>query len=286
MEPTQAEALTSVIVVSHNSGAWLEACVRSVLAQDNSTIELIVVDNASCDGSLDSLPRDARITLVRNRENRGFGAACNQGAGQARGFHLLFLNPDCELPPHAIFALRELVTSDSGIGILGAQLVNDDGSPQAAARRNTPTPLRALRRALGIARDSVEIPSASDAAVEPVDAVSGALMWMPRSAFAQLTGFDEGYTLHCEDLDLCRRALDAGFRVALANAVRVVHHKGTSSQARPVWVEWQKHRGMLRYFRKFDAAKSPLWLRLAVPFGVWLRFPIAATRAWVRSRQR
>ena len=73
--------------------------------------------------------------------------------------------------------------------------------------------------------------------------------------------------------------LQSGRRVALARDVRVVHLKGTSSRRRPVWVEWQKHRGMLRYFRKFDAAASPLWLRIAVPLGVWLRFPFAARRA-------
>ncbi len=109
-------------------------------------------------------------------------------------------------------------------------------------------------------------------------------MLMPRHVFAALGGFDEGYVLHCEDLDLCRRALQAGLHVGVAHDVQVTHLKGTSSRKRPIWVEWQKHRGMLRYFRKFDAAASPWWLRLAVPLGVWLRFPFAATRALWRAR--
>ena len=115
--------------------------------------------------------------------------------------------------------------------------------------------------------------------VSRVDAISGALMLMPHRLFESLGGFDEGYVLHCEDLDLCRRALLAGHGVAIANDVRVLHHKGTSSRRRPVWVEWQKHRGMLRYFKKFDADCSPWWLRVAVRLGVWLRFPLAAWRA-------
>ena len=287
--PTRA-ALTSVVVVSHDSGDWLHACVNSVLAQD-AELELIVVDNASRDGALDRLPSDTRLTLIRNRDNRGFGPACNQGATLARGAQLLFLNPDCELPPGAIARLHEMTAGDTQLAIVGAQLTNADGSPQAAARRQTPTPLRAFRRALGLGGDGVEMPavavaSATTSSLESVEAVSGALMWMPRDAFSRLGGFDERYTLHCEDLDLCRRALDAGFGVAVASDLRVVHHKGRSSQARPLWVEWQKHRGMLRYFRKFDAAASPWWLRLLVPIGVWLRFPLAAARAWAQSRQR
>jgi GT2 family glycosyltransferase len=119
---------------------------------------------------------------------------------------------------------------------------------------------------------------------EMVEAVSGALLLMPRAVFDRIGGFDPGYVLHCEDLDLCRRVLQAGLRVALASDVQVVHLKGTSSRRRPVWVEWQKHRGMLRYFRKFDASSSPWWLRMAVPLGVWLRFPFAALRAVWRVR--
>jgi GT2 family glycosyltransferase len=115
--------------------------------------------------------------------------------------------------------------------------------------------------------------------------MSGALMLMPRTAFEQVGGFDTGYRLHCEDLDLCRRLRNAGLAVAVAAGVRVLHLRGTSSRGRPLWVEWQKHRGMLRYFRKFDAAASPWWVRVAVPVGIALRFPIAAARAWWRTRQ-
>lgn len=278
---------TSVIVVSHDSGDELGRAVAAVLAQD-SPIDVIVVDNASRDGSIERLPDDPRLRVLRNPDNRGFAVACNQGANIATGSHLLFLNPDCLLPPDAATQLHRMVAADAGVGVWGARLLNADGTRQAAARRRTPTPGRALRRALGIGRGGVEMSEAtmgSSGAIEYVDAVSGALMLLPRGVFEQLGGFDEGYVLHCEDLDLCRRVLQAGFRVAVANDLRVTHFKGTSSRRRPVWVEWQKHRGMLRYFRKFDATSSPWWLRLAVPIGVWMRFTLAALRAWWRVRQ-
>jgi GT2 family glycosyltransferase len=271
---------TAIVIVSHDSGEWLARCVASALAQD-APVEVIVVDNASRDASLAALPQDARVRVLRNDDNRGFAVACNQGAAATPASHVLFLNPDCELPPGAVRALRDAMAAEPALAILGAQLVNGDGTPQAASRRRTPTPTVAIKRALRLGGESLEIDEPIDTSAEItfVDAVSGALMLVPHRAFVALGGFDEGYVLHCEDLDLCRRALLEGLRVGIANRVRVVHHMGTSSRARPAWVEWQKHRGMLRYFRKFDAASSPLWLRLAVPIGVWLRFPLAARRA-------
>jgi N-acetylglucosaminyl-diphospho-decaprenol L-rhamnosyltransferase len=275
----------SVVVVAHDSGTWLDACVRSVLAQSAPELELIVVDNASRDGAIERLPSDPRVLALRNPDNRGFGTACNQGAARARGVWLLFLNPDCELPPSALSQLVACANQMASLGLLGAQLLNDDGSPQAASRRRAPTPQR-LWQALRQGRAAIEVPSSSTAEIEEVEAVSGALMFLPRDLFEAVGGFDPGYVLHFEDLDLCRRVRDAGRRVAIANDVRVVHHKGTSSRKRPLWVEWQKHRGLVRYFRKFDASSSPRWLRLALPLVMWLRFPAAALRAWIRARQR
>jgi GT2 family glycosyltransferase len=108
--------------------------------------------------------------------------------------------------------------------------------------------------------------------VQRVDAVSGALMLMPRSLFDRLGGFDEGYRLHAEDLDLCRRARVSGAIVAVANDIRVLHLRGVSSRARPVFVEWHKHRGLWRYFRKFEAPRRSMFTSAAVFASIWLRF--------------
>ena len=294
---TSVPGLTSVIVVACDSGALLSECVASVLA-GSTALEVIVSDNASRDGSIEAVESrrvgDARLRVVRNDANLGFAAGCNRAATHARGDMLLFLNPDCRVDDDTIARLR--AHADARTGVLGATVVGVDGTPEPASRRRDPLLLRALMTATGLARWSSRWPALRGtnlaaagkvAVVEDVEGVSGALMLVPRAAFDRIGGFDEGYFLHFEDLDLCRRLRDAGLRVACAHDVRAMHVKGTSSHARPFFVAFHKHRGMWRWFTKFDpAARNPL-LRVLVWCGVWLHYAAMLPRyAWLRVRAR
>ena len=170
------------------------------------------------------------------------------------------------------------------IGLLGAAIFGIDGKAEPASRRRDPFLRRAAASMLGLG--GVNVPE--DAAdVQLVDIVSGAAMLLPRAAFAAVGGFDEGYFLHCEDMDLCHRVRDAGLRVACANAVRIVHAKGTSSRARPFFVAYHKHRGMWRWFRKFDpAAHNPI-VRALVWCGLWAHYALLTPLyawAWLKAR--
>ena len=127
------------------------------------------------------------------------------------------------------------------------------------------------------------VPPDANRSLQTVDAISGALMLLPRLLFEKLGGFDVAYRLHAEDLDLCRRVRNAGAVVAVANDVSVVHLRGVSSRSRPVFVEWHKHRGLWRYFRKFEAPQRSWPLRTAVFGMIWARFPFAVLRALVAS---
>jgi N-acetylglucosaminyl-diphospho-decaprenol L-rhamnosyltransferase len=285
--------LTSVVVVAANSGDDLSECVQHVLSS-TAPVEVIVSENASHDGSIDALAAhwhgDARLRIVHNGTNLGFGAGCNRGAAQALGDALLFLNPDCQIDPGAIGALRTVTGEDNRIGLVGADIVNVAGVAEPASRRRDPLLRRTLMTLSGLYRlelrwpalQGVNIVARADVpAVQDVDAVSGAVMFMPRSVFAQLGGFDENYFLHGEDLDLCRRVRDAGLHVVCASQVRVVHRKGTSSRARPFFVAGHKHRGIWRWFVKFDpAARNPL-LRGLVWCGLWAHLALLTPRyAW------
>jgi hypothetical protein len=291
--------LTSVVIVAADSGAGLIDCVAAVLASA-ATVEVIVVDNASTDAAVDAVASrfaaDSRLRVVRNTRNVGFGSGCNRGAAGAAGDALLFLNPDCVIAPDVIGGLRANVAG--GIGLLGVAIVDARGTPEPASRRRDPTLRRSLMTMTGLSRlerrspafAGVALPPQLAAGVEGVDAVSGALMFVPRTVFDQVGGFDEGYFLHAEDFDLCRRVRDAGYEVACVNSIAVVHGKGGSSRHRPLFVARQKHRGMWRWFIKFDPAARNRLLRAAVRTGLWLHFaaqaPLLAWRQWRASRQR
>jgi GT2 family glycosyltransferase len=144
---------------------------------------------------------------------------------------------------------------------------------------------RAKREPADAACEGVDVPGPIPNETIEVENVSGALMLLRRTAFDRLGGFDPGYFLHCEDLDLCRRARDAGYKVLLAGDVRVRHGKGGSSAHRPVFVSWHKHRGMWRWFGKFDPAARRPPVRALVWCGIWLHFVASAPRLWLRRRR-
>lgn len=275
------DAGIAVVVVAFNSEETLDECLWRLRAAEGVE-EIRVVDNASRDASMDIVQRhalaDPRLRFIANPDNPGFAVACNQGAAACTAPWLAFVNPDCFVEADTLARLRDAAASQ-GDALVGGVLRGEDGALDAAARRRDPDFGAMLRSRL--ARE-LSIPRDPATPLQPVDAVSGALMVLPRSLFTRIGGFDEGYRLHAEDLDLCRRVRQAGAMVAVANKVEVLHVRGVSSRARPLFVEWHKHRGLWRYFRKFEAARRGRITRLAVFAMIWGRFPLAALRAALR----
>lgn len=269
------------IVVTHASEETIDECLSRLRAAAG-VVAVRVVDNASRDDTLAIVQRhalaDPRVRFIANPDNPGFAAACNQGAAACDAAWLAFVNPDCLVDVESLARLRDHAR-DAGGALVGADLVGEDGLRDAAARRRDPdfgAMLRDPRRSrLGVDVD--------DLPLQRVDAVSGALMVVPRALFERVGGFDAGYRLHAEDLDLCRRVRAAGAAVACANDVRVVHVRGVSSRTRPWFVEWHKHRGLWRYYRIFDAAGHGAMTRAAVFAMIWGRFPFALLRALRRG---
>ena|SRR5690348_582668 len=286
-------APVSVIIVAADSGPSLRDCVSRALAS-TVPVELVVVDNASRDGLPQALARacehDGRVRFICNHANVGFGPAVNAGARQAHGDALLILNPDCLLERNSLERMLDVLHAHADAGVVGAVVCDEHGRPDPASRRRDPLLRRSLNEMSGRAgredgdprHEGVDVPGPIPDEVIEVENVSGALMLLRRSAFDRLQGFDEGYFLHCEDLDLCRRARDAGYKVLLAGHVRVRHGKGGSSAHRPVFVSRHKHRGMWRWFRKFDPAARRPPLRALVWCGIWLHFLVTAPGLWLR----
>lgn len=275
-----------VVVVTHASASTLERCLQALLAS-RYVMRVMVVDNASPDDSAAIAERwstrDPRVGVVRNEDNRGFAAACNQGATAIAQPWIAFVNPDAFVQRDTLERLVTVAMAHPGAGLLGVEQRDEDGTPDPASRRSDPS-LREQLFSLG-RRDNLFLGRDPALAVQPVDAVSGALMLLPAVLFVRLGGFDEGYRLHAEDLDLCRRVRQAGYEVLVANELAVTHVRGVSSRRRPAWVEWQKHLSMWRYFRKFEAQDTPAWLKPLLFLALWLHLPLVLARqAWQRRR--
>ena len=271
------------VVVTYQSAGTIRRCLDLLLASA-SVARVVVIDNASADGTLDILREfaasHARVTVVRNSDNRGFAAACNQGASALATPWVAFINPDCYIQPGEMARLVRHGLQRAGAGMLGANLVDEDGREDPAARRRDPS-LRELLVRAG-RRDDLYLGRDPNTDLQSVEAISGALMLMPLGLFLQLGGFDEGYRLHVEDLDLCRRTREAGYEVLVANDISVVHVGGVSSRSRPLWVEWQKHCSLWRYFQKFEAAQTRDWLKPVLWLGLWSHFLVSGARARLR----
>jgi len=250
----------SIVMVVYMTGQALEQSVACVLA-DPLVDEFVIVDNGSTTGDAARLrslaERDGRVTLLSGHGNIGFARGANLGARTARGEMLIFLNPDAFLQPGCIAELVREIEPRPVPCIVGGRVLNADRSEQRGARRGDITPMTAL---VSLSRLANRVPALrnyevhweSDAPPEQpaaVPTISGACFCMRREDFEAVDGFDEGYFLHVEDVDLCWRVRQQGGAVLFHPKAEVIH-LGRTSQTSPLRVEFHKGVGLARYFRK------------------------------------
>lgn len=272
----------SVVIVNYNAGKWLCESVSAALTQAQ---QIIVVDNASQDDSLTTLETqfldDQRIQIIRSEYNQGFACACNRGARVATAPFILFLNPDCVLEPDCVLRLLKVIKQNPDIGMVGGLLVDVHGVEQRGCRRSIPTLRHSLTNLLGLSRflgdfnlHKQPLPH------EPIEieATSGAMMLMRREALIDVKGWDEAYFLHCEDLDLCMQFSQKGWKIFFVPDAVAMHSQGVCSRSRPLFVSWHKHKGMLRFYRKFFRDRYPWLLMWVISFGIWVRFGVVVIR--------
>ena len=266
----------SVIIVSWNVRDLLRSCLRSILEvppKGATQTEIIVIDNASTDGSPEMVRAEfPQIQLVANEQNRGFPAANNQGLDLSRGRHLLLLNPDTEVVGDALATMVRYLDEQPTVGALGPQLRYPDGSLQSS-RRRFPTLATALVESTVLQewwRDNrilrryyvADAPAdPPDDAIQTVDWVIGACIAVRRQAYEQVGGLDEGYFMYSEELDWCRRIVDAGWEVVYLPTATVIHHEGKSSEQAVLARHIRFQSSKVRYFRKHHGALQAEVLR-------------------------
>jgi N-acetylglucosaminyl-diphospho-decaprenol L-rhamnosyltransferase len=278
-------------IVAHRSRELLRACLESLQAHAPAPpMRIVVVDNDSSDGTVEMARALPDVEVIEAGANLGFSAATNRAIARGRSRYFLALNPDTQLRAGVLNTLLDLMDANPRIGICGCRLEREDGTFDHAARRSFPTPLGALAHFTGIGRRTNAPPAlaqyrAPDVERGPVDAVSGAFMLIRRAALEEVGGFDEGYWLYMEDLDLCYRFVQAGWTVWYEPSVAVTHVKGGSSgRNRTFRVNRAFHYGMLRFYRQHYAPSRSPALNLAVYAGIAGKFTLSATRSAVVRR--
>ncbi len=296
LEATPAEGTgVSLVMIVYHSGKVLSDSIERVL-KDPRVSEFILIDNGSNEKTAQKL-RDLaetyrHILLVQGQGNIGFAKAANLGGHLAREPWLVFLNPDAMLEPGVIDKLIGAAKGQPSPCIVGARLLNTDGTEQRGARRGEVTPVTTIvsltqlgKKVKGLRKFEIHMEDETlPLAPVPVPTISGACFAMSRQDFARLKGFDGQFFLHVEDVDLCWRAREMGGSVLFHPHAEVVH-EGHTSLVEPVFVEWNKGMGLVHYFRKRVAGKG-IWRQAYV----WLLGPVivgvSVGRALVRKRFR
>lgn len=276
-----------IVIVNWNTCDHLRRCLASVRKSQGATdFEVVVVDNASKDGSAEMVRGEyPQVALIANEANRGYPAANNQGLrilGYENGRssapdYALLLNPDTILPPDALVRTMAFLESHPEAGAVGPRLYLEDGSLDLACRRSFPTPDVAIPRMLGLAKlfpDSsrfarYNLTFLDEYETVEVDSVVGAFMMVRREAIEQVGLLDEAFFMYGEDLDWARRIKAAGWKVYYYPEVEVLHVKRAASRQSPR-ARLEFFRAMLIFYRKHDQRTTPWYTHGLILLGLVL----------------
>ena len=275
-----------VVVVTYRCAQLVRECLDSLSRVKTPTLQVCVVDNASGDGTAETVAVEfPSAKLVRNERNRGFAVATNQGIRAGSAPLVLVLNPDARVEESTLYSLLEVLEEHPRIGAIGPRLIRPDGSLDHAARRAFPTVRGALAyftRFDRVVRGAAQY-TAPEVEQGPVDAINGAFMLIRREALDEIGLFDEGYWMYMEDLDLCYRLKQAGWQVWYEPRASAWHLKGGSAgEVRSVRLNAWFHYGMLRFYRKFYAPDRVGAVNLAVYLGIAVKLVLSVLRGWLR----
>jgi len=246
----------SVILVNYNDRNHIEACLSS-LRENGPSVEheIIVVDNASTDGSRELIAHSFRsVRLIASAENAGFSRANNIGAKESRGEFLLFLNTDTVVTPGSIGALLDHLGADPSIGAAGPALLRKDGTVQVSFGNKVNFPAQ-LWQKLFLNPHYGRLLKKS-AGTRSVGWLSAACLLCRRKAFEQVGGFDENFFIYFEDIDLCFRLRAAGWKLVYLPGTRICHEGGATTAPRRDFSRYQYRRSQLSFYRKHSPGMS------------------------------
>lgn len=296
----------AIVIVNYNTRDFLRACLDSIYeSQGDLTYKVYVVDNCSADGSAEMVRREFPQVggVAECASNCGYPAANNIGF-RAAGFgqadsspearYALMLNADTILPPNALQRMIDFMDTTSQAGIAGPKLVRQDGSLDKACRRSFPSPEVSFYRLAGLGRLFPNNPRLArynldyldeDETAE-IDSVVGAFMLIRADTLREIGFLDEGFFMYGEDLDLCYRAKQKGWKVYYYPVVTVLHYKGESSRQRSYQSTYHFYRSMYVFHRKHYWQSTPFLLNWLITMGIVILGAWALLRNALRPARR
>jgi GT2 family glycosyltransferase len=233
----------SVVIVSYNTKTFLIACLRALYSSQGikQPLQVIVVDNASQDGSVEAVCASfPQVEVIAESENLGFSKANNIGLKRSNGEYILLLNPDTVVNPDVLRIMEDYLSEHAKVGMLGCKLVTSDGKLDLACRRKFPSAWDGLCRATGFSElfpkwrlfGGYNLRYLDENKTYPVDCINGAFMFCRREAVLEVGPMDEAFFMYAEDIDWCYRFKQSGWQVVYHPAATTLHVKGASSSTR------------------------------------------------------
>jgi GT2 family glycosyltransferase len=288
VQGASAVPTVSAVIVSYNVREHLLSALGALYASAGVPVDAVVVDNASLDSSADAVEAQVpEAAVIRDESNLGFGKASNRGIEQSRGEFILLLNPDVMVDRDCVRTLADFLSANPKAGAAGPRLERPDGKSDLAARRGFPTPRAAFYRFTLLSRlfprsrrfNEYNVGYLSDDQVHEIDAGTAACLMVRRSAIEQVGAFDPDYFMYGEDLDLCFRLKQAGWKIYYVPAAVATHIKGVSSRQASSAMLNQFHRSMWIFHRKHYASSLPAPVNGVIWLGIWGRWALLSLRS-------
>lgn len=282
------------MIVSYNVRSHLLDTLSNLYLR-STDVQVVVVDNASADGSADAVgEKFPAVTLVRLPQNVGFGKANNEGLPRTSGQFILLLNPDVLVQDDCVRILANFLISTPGAGGAGPRIERPDGRLDLAARRAFPSPANAFYRFSGLNRlrpkssrfNRYNLGNLPPDRLQEIDSGTAACLMVRRKAIDQVGFFDPDFFMYGEDLDLCYRIKAAGWKIFYVPTARAIHLKGSSTQQSTNRMLFEFHKAMwIFYLKRHSAGRNPV-VASAVWLGIWTRWAVLRLKATLTGERR
>jgi GT2 family glycosyltransferase len=276
----------SIIIVNYNTYTLTKQTINSIIKKKHTfDYELILIDNASSDNSIEKLRAEfsnmiseETLNIYINKSNLGFAKANNIGIKLAKGEYILLLNSDTEVKEDCLEKCISELEMDSSIGALGCKVVLSNNKLDHACKRGFPTPKASLYYFLKLHKKNplkygqYNASHLNEDEVGEIDCLTGAFMLMPKTVLDKLSGLDEDFFMYGEDIDLCYRIKEAGYKILYYPIAEIIHYKGGSSKKRRTKVIYDFHNSMWIFYKKHYYKHHNLFVSILVYFSIWFKY--------------